>query len=507
MSIISKKGYIINKKYINENLLVQVKKELTVKPKPNDDYGSDTTEFKVYREDDERICVPRFYGLKVFGTPIKPDLLPFKKTLVRFTQDLRQYQKDISKDICKGLEKEGGGLLCLPCGRGKTVIALHILCRFKLKTLIIVHKSFLLNQWYERIKTFTDATVGIIQGKKIDTDKDIVLGMVHSLSMKEYDKSIFKDFGMVIIDECHHIGSRVFSKSLSKCNSKYMLGLTATPNRCDGLAKVMHWYLGRILYMEEAKPNECVLVKSFRFNSFHKKFRETINYVTKKPNISRMSVNVSKIETRNAFIVNVIDAVRRQIGRKIFVLSAFIEHLDTLKLATDTLLKEQGLTVKTGYYIGKLKKKELEKAEENDILFGTFSMCREGLDLPSFNTLILTTSVRNVVQVTGRILRKEKILSGELMPLIIDINDNFSVYRAQASCRMKYFAKQQYNSESCDVADYDSKGKMISHDDVETIGKIFSEDDAERKEVDHLMKKIEKDEKPRYKDNEFDFDD
>merc|ERR1712127_178315 len=135
------------------------------------------------------------------------------------------------------------------------ICALNIISRLKTKTLIIVHKEFLLRQWIERIEQFLpDAKVGKIQAKVIDIDdKDIVICMLQSLSMKDYPKDMFRSFGFTICDECHHIGAEVFSRSLLKVVTKYMLGLSATMKRKDGLTKVIKWFLGDIVCKIERK--------------------------------------------------------------------------------------------------------------------------------------------------------------------------------------------------------------------------------------------------------------
>ena len=98
------------------------------------------------------------------------------------------------------------------------------------KTLIIVHKTFLINQWRKRLEQYLPtAKIGLIQQSTIDIeDKDIVIGMLHSLSMKDYDIEIFEDFGFCVIDEVHHLGAQVFSKIFKKVNMDYMCGLCNT---------------------------------------------------------------------------------------------------------------------------------------------------------------------------------------------------------------------------------------------------------------------------------------
>ena len=120
-----------------------------------------------------------------------------------------------------------------------TTMSLYIACQLQVKTLVLVHKTFLQDQWIERCAQFTNAKIGIIRQKKVDVKgKDIVIGMLQSVSMINYDPVIFEDFGLIICDECHHFGSRVFSQALSKLSPKYTLGLSATPIRADGLTKV-----------------------------------------------------------------------------------------------------------------------------------------------------------------------------------------------------------------------------------------------------------------------------
>ena len=112
-------------------------------------------------------------------------------------------------------------------------MALYLLSKISKKTIVIVHKEFLLNQWKRIEEYLPDARVGIIQANKIDIkNKDIVIAMLQSISMKEYDiDETFGNFGFTIVDECHHISAEVFCRSLPKINSMYSLGLSATPRK------------------------------------------------------------------------------------------------------------------------------------------------------------------------------------------------------------------------------------------------------------------------------------
>ena len=137
---------------------------------------------------------------------------------ITFNGDLREEQKPIEKIYLDSADKIGGGIISLKCGGGKTVLALHIISMLKKKTIVVVHKDFLMTQWRDRIKQFLpNARIGKIQQNTIDIeDKDIVLSMVQSLSMKEYSEDTFDSFGLAVFDECHHLGAEVFQNLCKK---------------------------------------------------------------------------------------------------------------------------------------------------------------------------------------------------------------------------------------------------------------------------------------------------
>jgi len=128
--------------------------------------------------------------------------------------------------------KAGHGVLSLPCGYGKTTVSLAIACKLGYRTMIIVHKQFLADQWRERIQQFCPgATIGVVQQDKKEVECDFVIAMLQSLSLKEYSFSDFESIGTLIVDEAHHICAKVFSQSLFKMCPKHIYGLSATPRK------------------------------------------------------------------------------------------------------------------------------------------------------------------------------------------------------------------------------------------------------------------------------------
>jgi len=323
-----------------------------------------------------------------------------------------------------------------------TALSLYIISKLQKKTLVIVHKDFLLKQWRERIEQFLPgARVGIIKAKVIDIeDKDIVVGSLQSLSMKEYDKGTFDDFGLMICDEVHNFAAEVFSRALQKINCRYSLGLSATMTRKDGLSKVFKWHLGDIVYKNKKKKIDEVNVICYEYFENNEKYSNEVLMFNGKPNMARMINNICDYEPRIDKIVNIIKNIKNKENRNILLLSDRRNHLKEIK----NKLNELGIG-NPGYYVGGMKHHELKKSEnECDILLGTFSMASEGMDIPKLDTIILSSPKSDIIQSVGRILRK-KPEDRIYVPLIIDINDMFSMFLNQNKKREKYYNKCKYN--------------------------------------------------------------
>lgn len=437
-TILCNQGYIVTKKSITDNQIKSIKKDLKVKPFIQGSRGRFAKSFKIYLENNDKFCIPKFYGLTHFGKPKLQDFLKGVDINLSFAGSLRDYQLDVIKTVVPKIKNQEGGTISLPPGRGKTVIACKLISELKKKTLVVVHKTFLLNQWKNRIEQFLpDARVGIVQGKIIDVDdKDIVIGMLQSLSLKDdYPNDLFDDIGTIIFDECHHLSAEKFSQILRRISVPYMIGLSGTPFRNDKLEKVFEYYIGKMIYYEKPKINQEILVNIYRFKMKHDKFKVVINKYTKEAQISTMVSNMVELVERNTFIVNLIKECREDVNRKILVLSDRLDHLGYIMEEVDKL--DIGTT---GKYVGGMKQSKLDESEEADIIFSTYSMSSEALDISSLNTVILGTSRRNVEQSVGRILRKQK---GNYLsqPLVVDVVDDIRTFVNQSYTRKAYYKK------------------------------------------------------------------
>ena len=140
----------------------EVKKELTVRPIVNADFGQAPPSFKVFRKSKSGLCVPRFYGEQKFGTPKEDNRPDPAKIKIKCNGKLRD-ETFQNTALPKAIEA-GHGVLSLPCGFGKTTVSLAIACKLGYRTMIVVHKEFLANQWKERIQQFCPgATIGMVQ--------------------------------------------------------------------------------------------------------------------------------------------------------------------------------------------------------------------------------------------------------------------------------------------------------------------------------------------------------
>ena len=417
---------------LNTNDVKKITTELTVEPTLSD-YQQVQIKYRVYLTSKNHIYVPRFYFQDV--NMVNNTIAEGETINLDFKGKLREStnQLEASSKIIEKLNEDGGSILSLPTGYGKTTVALHILSKMNTKTLIIVHKEFLLNQWKDKIKQFLpEARIGQIQGPKVDVyNKDIVIGMLQSLSMKDYDAEIFKGFGFTIIDETHHICSRTFSKIFSKFNTRYILGLSATLERSDGLTYVLHWFLGKVGYHTERRNQHHVDVDviEVKCDEYEKAFPKNRQGTS---NMALAITTLCDISFRNDLIMSILTKLSNE-NRKSLLLTDRREHCFVLKSLCDQHFNGNI----SGLYMGGMKSHELKESEEKQIIIGTYTLAHEGLDIPSLDSIVLGTPKSNIIQAVGRILRETDGKQHE--PLIIDLVDKWGPFYYQFRKRKIYY--------------------------------------------------------------------
>ena len=439
---LGQKGYTILKSEINVEQQKQIRNDLTVKPYVAGSIGSanNVITFPAYRESDKKI-----YGVDKFGHPKEYKLSGGEDINLEFSGELRDYQKPVvakyidyvTKNDTSSVGGVGGGLLELPCAWGKTSASLYIISQLKKKTLVIVHKEFLLNQWVERIQQFLpQARVGRIQGQIIDIeDKDIVIGMLQSLSMKEYPQSVFDSFGFTIIDEVHHISSQTFSNALFKIVTKYMLGLSATMNRKDGTTRVFKMFLGDVIYKGTRDEERNVTVRGIEYHVDDDDFNNVITDFRGNVAYSSMISKLCEYSRRSEFILKIlVDLLKENDKQQVLILA---HNRNLLKYLYDAIKTRNISTV--GYYVGGMKEKALKESESKQVIIATFSMAAEGLDIKSLTTLIMATPKTDIQQSVGRILREK-----HSQPIVVDIIDSHEPFKNQWKKRRAFYMKEKY---------------------------------------------------------------
>ena len=507
--VLTSKGYAITKSSLTEHDISKIRKELTMKP--TDFFVKGATEsFPIYYESKTRFYVPRHWGCKTFGNPeatIVPEGLAFSPEIkFRTTFPPHAFQTEIIQSF---LEKGANGLICVPCGYGKTFMALHIAVQLGKRFLIVVDKEFLMNQWKAEIENFIEgATVGILQSgvcqvgsettiteysisklkqmakdaklkvsgskevlqqrlteagisyepKRTTITYDITICMIQTICRQEYPDGFFSEYGFTIFDECHHLGASYFCKALRAIQTKAMLGLSATPDRDDGMSCIFEYFLGEAVYKNTQRaPDKDAVVKAVWFHSDDPAYADIpVNYKGETVTATLLN-NVSGFEPRNQKILDVMGEYIKDPHRYILLISDRISQLEWFEKAI--LQTYPGYPL--GYYIGGMKQSVLdENADRCRLLLATYQMVAEGFSVKKLNTIILTTPRKKVEQASGRIFR-ERIDERKVAPHIIDIIDSHDCHVRRWAVRQKFYKESQYTIQHIDKP---KKKKEIPND-------------------------------------------
>jgi superfamily II DNA or RNA helicase len=491
--VLTNRGYAIRKSSLKEEDILAIRKNLTVAPTVNAKFaGLQENSFTLFYESPQRIYLPRQWGLQNYGVP-QENIVPSGQDLpstATFTGKPYDYQIDI---INKFVAAGGNGLICVPCGKGKTFMALAIAARLGKRFCIVVDKEFLLNQWKGEIEAFFPGIrVGIFQRDKIQTQAEIIqpkepslaelkqkakeanlkvtgtkqqlmdrlkeanirfieepevveydctICMIQTIVQKEIPANSFDGYGFTIFDECHHLGAQHFSRALLKIQTKWMLGLSATPQREDGLTKVFEWFLGPPVYWEKTREPDAtvsVLVKSFRYED--PAYDEAPTDWKGEVIMARLLSKIVEYRPRTRAIADIISAwIRESEGRRILVLSERKSHLEEF----ETLLEP--LKVEIGYYIGGMKEEERDASAANArIILATYAMASEAMNIKTLNAVVLASPRKRVEQSTGRILRVRPE-HRNLEHRILDFIDSHDLYLGQWRKRLAYYKQCHYN--------------------------------------------------------------
>lgn len=412
--------------------------------------GPNSTRFKV---------VLRIYGDNIGDIPVERDYFRIinktcmkRKSAATYTIKLTE----LEVDDYYGFEIDGNRRFVLGdhTVTHNTVMALKIVSLLKKKTLILVHKEFLMNQWIERIEEFLPgARVGKIQASTCDIDnKDIVIGMIQTMYNKVFPQEVYSQFGLTIIDEVHRIGSEEFSKTLLKTITPYMLGISATVERKDKLTKLLYMFIGPKIHSMLRKQEDTVNVRGIEFVTNDEEFNEVERDWKGQPKYSTMISKICGFGPRRDFIVKVVrDLISESPESQIMVLAhnrSLLTYLHTvlnagaLPPARPPFTEAGGLrgaAAPVGFYVGGMKQKDLQETESKQIVLATYAMAAEALDIKTLSTLVMATPKTDITQSVGRILRMKHD-----NPIIVDIIDAHDTFQNQWKLRKRFYKKANY---------------------------------------------------------------
>ena len=424
--------------------------KMHVTPKGGNKYGACATEdqsFWLHARSPKFLYLPRFYGQSVFVADKVKDIRWEGQPLAQecaFTSQLRPAtketpaQQEAADQVLHELRRTGGAMLELPCGFGKTVVSLYIAASLGRRTLVVVNTTTLLEQWVERIQQFLPAAaVGVVVQDRVQVDNDVVVCMLQTLRSRKYGPDVLQGFGTVILDEAHHIAAREFSKIMRLLPCRYVLGLSATPDRNDGLGFVLNWLMGKTAYTAKRVANSDVTVRMIKYTQG---FQGEIMYKNGQIGSARMLTTLSKDPKRTVLMVDTLHKVLvDEPDRQVLVLSDRRELLRDLNTQLSALGYETQIMVG-----GSTTKKKKELNVRAHVLLSTYPFCAEGFDQPWRDTLVLATPRSNIEQSLGRILRKH---AHKKQPLVLDFVDPFSIFFGMQRKRHKFYKSLGYSVE------------------------------------------------------------
>lgn len=343
----------------------------------------------------------------------------FRKNHEDFHFDCNIKLFDFQKPVLEIINEVDYGVFVAPPGSGKTVIALKTIGQKKKRSLIVVHRRQLLEQWLDRIEEFLEiprSEVGLIKsGKKTIGDK-VTIGMVQTLARSKKIPFEWKDvFGTVIIDECHHVPSSQYQKIISQIDCSYLFGFTATPIRKDKDEKFIFSQLGPLL--ADIVPKKDVFHPELSIQIHIKRTQFSYPFDTKKDSFPKLLSSLITDNDRNTLIAQDIEAVVHR-KKKCLVISERKEHLNLLN---DLIQAE--LIILTGELSKVERANSFAKIllQEFEVVLTTGQFIGEGIDLPSFDALFLVFPLSfkgKLIQYIGRAKR------GEMRPEIFDYRDH-----------------------------------------------------------------------------------
>ncbi|GHA16067.1 TOTE conflict system archaeo-eukaryotic primase domain-containing protein [Oceanisphaera arctica] len=321
---------------------------------------------------------------------------------------LRPVLRDKQQAAVDALTQHDTGILHAPTAFGKTVTAISVIASRQVNTLILTHSRQLLDQWKERLESFLDgATIGVFGGGKKKATGQIDVATYQSLISRKNNSiaEFVRDYGQIIIDECHHISAPRYEMLLNEISARYVLGLTATPNRQDGHQKIMFMTAGPVRHRAQSDQQS-----GFDQRVIVRKWQEAppaeLCQPGERPHIATVYRWLAENPVRNREIIEDVIASVKQ-GGNCLLLTERREHAETLAVmlsdaAFSTVVLRGGMSVK--------ERRKVEAILPGaQVVVATGKYIGEGFDLPRLDTLFLALPIAwkgTLAQYAGRLHRE-----------------------------------------------------------------------------------------------------
>jgi superfamily II DNA or RNA helicase len=427
--VVDKGVVCVPKQLISHTLWLQIQKELTVESvhrypmvSRNGKLAQFTEKTYLFDFDDETkiISLPRAYALELPYIPIDfSSLIHLRKKRedeaipLHMATPLRDVQKSAVEQVIHCIERVYGACLCAPCGFGKTVIALTIICRLGVRALIIVNTDTMVRQWRTRI---SEHILNIQEGY-------IEICTIQSFLYTTCPSKIQHTPGIIVVDEAHFLPTRIFSailvRSSAYLSSCFRLALTATPERQDNQHVWLYHHFGPIAFKGVVPKTDGHVYIIQR----KKRYANISSY-------SNLMSTLASDEMRNRILIEYIRKTIRE-HRCILVLSLYTAHLISL------MNEWTDCTPHTVYTLFGRNRTVPDDGSISRpcVLFATYALAKQGLDCPVLDTLVIALPCKNIVQSVGRIMRSPS----DKGLCIIDICDTHPLVRSGQCTRTKYY--------------------------------------------------------------------
>jgi superfamily II DNA or RNA helicase len=422
LAITLKNQIVLNKRQINKDLanflksnLNFINSEYIIKQKIGRSVYGVQKFFNLIKESKETIMIPRGFlnqlvdffnvnkiNFKIIDKRNKLDNLVFNSKI-----KLSSMQEQVI-DICEDKQE---GVIVAPPGFGKTIIGIELITRKCQPALMLVHRKQIYDQWVERIQDFLGLAkkdIGQISASKKKVSKFITVAMIQSLIRFPDLKALSESFGIILIDECHHIPAKSFRKVVINFNPYYIFGLTATPKRKYNDEKLIFLYIGDIICNTD---NIDQIATGLFEEDIQLNIRDTnlyFPYDNKTDDFQLLSKVIIFDSDRNRLIA---EDIKKELesSKKILVLTERKEHVEVLNIYLKSLCEVITITGDDSKSLRKIKMKQIE-SDNFQVLITTGQLLGEGLDIENLSSIFLIYPFAfegKLIQYIGRILRSK----------------------------------------------------------------------------------------------------